>query len=93
MLRSFLVLAIARLRNVRSSSECDGWMPKLLARRPYKVAAVAVANKLARIAWALMVKGGVYDREVAATCSTNEIRRDRHRRRPRCNTMMNAKNR
>lgn len=61
MLRSFLVLgAIARLRNVRSSSGRDEWMSALLARRPYKVAAVAVANKLARIAWALMVRGGIY---------------------------------
>ncbi len=42
-------------------------MSKLLARRTYKVAAVAVANKLARIAWALMVKGGVYDKEISAT--------------------------
>ena len=32
----------------------------LLARRPYKVAAVALANKMARIAWALLVKGGSY---------------------------------
>lgn len=67
MLRSFLVLgAIARLRNVRSSPERDGWMSALLARRPYKVAAVAVANKLARIAWALMVRGGIY-RETATS--------------------------
>lgn len=65
MLRSFLVLgAIARLRNVRSATGCDSWMSALLARRPYKVAAVAVANKLARIAWALMVRGGIY-REAA----------------------------
>ena len=41
-------------------------MTALLARRPYKVAAVAVANKLARIAWALMVRGGTY-REAALT--------------------------
>ena len=67
MLRSFRVLgAIARLRNVRSSPERDGWMSALLARRPYKVAAVAVANKLARIACALMVRGGIY-RETATS--------------------------
>ncbi|WP_254919255.1 IS110 family transposase [Oceanicola sp. 22II-s10i] len=67
MLRSLLLLgAIARLRNVRSSPERDGWMSALLARRPYKVAAVAVANKLARIAWALMVRGGIY-RETATS--------------------------
>jgi transposase len=32
----------------------------LLARRPFKVAAVALANKMARVAWALLVKGGTH---------------------------------
>jgi predicted dehydrogenase len=36
------------------------WAARLLARRPFKVAAVALANKMARIAWALLTKGGVY---------------------------------
>ena len=31
-----------------------------MARRPYKVAAVALANKIARTIWALLVKGGTY---------------------------------
>jgi transposase len=31
-----------------------------MARRPYKVAAVALANKMARTIWALLVKGGTY---------------------------------
>ncbi|RAZ71141.1 hypothetical protein DPM35_31605 [Mesorhizobium atlanticum] len=30
----------------------------LLARRPFKVVAVALANKMARIIWALLTKGG-----------------------------------
>lgn len=34
----------------------------LLARRPYKVVAVALANKIARTIWALLVKGGLYRR-------------------------------
>jgi len=33
----------------------------LMARRPYKVAAVALANRMARTIWALLVKGGVYE--------------------------------
>jgi transposase len=34
---------------------------KLLGRMPPKQAAIAIANKTARIAWAIMVKGGVYE--------------------------------
>jgi transposase len=37
------------------------WLARLLERRPAKVAAVALANKNARIAWALLARGDVYD--------------------------------
>ena len=37
----------------------------LLARRPTKVAAIALANKLARMVWAMMVKGERYKEPVA----------------------------
>jgi transposase len=36
------------------------WVAKLLEKKPAKVVAVGVANKLARIAWALMNSGGTY---------------------------------
>ena len=36
------------------------WPTQLLARRPFKIVAVALANKMARIAWALLAKGGTY---------------------------------
>jgi transposase len=36
------------------------WLAALLARRPTKVAAIALANKIARMTWALMVKGEHY---------------------------------
>ena len=36
----------------------------MLVRKPAKVVAVAVANKLARIAWAIMRKGGTFRRPV-----------------------------
>lgn len=36
------------------------WVVKLLEKKPAKVVAVAVANKLARIAWAIMNKGGIF---------------------------------
>ena len=41
------------------------WLTALLARRPTKVAAIALANKIARMAWAIMAKGERY-REPAA---------------------------
>jgi len=34
----------------------DPWLAKLLASKPRKVAAVALANKMARIGWALMMR-------------------------------------
>ena len=36
------------------------WVQAMLARRPRKVVIVAIANKLARIAWAVMAKGKDY---------------------------------
>ncbi|MEM9765459.1 MAG: IS110 family transposase [Pseudomonadota bacterium] len=40
----------------------DGWLNGLLARRPVNVATVAMANKSARIAWALLTEQTTYDR-------------------------------
>jgi transposase len=41
------------------------WLTALLARRPTKVAAIALANKMARMAWAMMVRGDRYKEPVA----------------------------
>jgi transposase len=65
--RTVLVLgATASLRSARRRPDAADWTRRLLARRPFKVAAVALANKMARIAWALLVKGGVCTSPVAA---------------------------
>jgi transposase len=40
----------------RSGRRYRPWLTALLARRPTKVAAVALADKLARMAWAMMAK-------------------------------------
>ncbi len=70
MLRSLLVLgATSVLRHVDGNDKVPQWLTKLLARRPFKVAAVALANKTARIIWALLTKGGVY-RNTEASIST-----------------------
>ena len=36
------------------------WLGQLMVRRPTKVAAVALANKIARMAWAIMTRGERY---------------------------------
>lgn len=47
-------------------AKTDPWLVRLLATKPRAVAAVAVANKIARIAWAVMTRGTSY-RQPAAT--------------------------
>jgi len=62
MLRSVLVTgATAVVRYVRRGGKRTWpWLEALIARKPPKLAAVALANKLARIAWKLMVSGERY---------------------------------
>jgi transposase len=60
-LRRILVVgAHAVLRRARQQPQKYPWLTQLLARKPFKVVAVALANKMARIAWALLAKGGTY---------------------------------
>ncbi len=42
------------------------WLARILARKPRMLVMVALANKTARIVWALLAKGGVYTAPVAA---------------------------
>ena len=60
-LRSLLVTGAASvLRHVRTDDKARPWLRNLLGRRPFKVVAVALANKTARMIWALLTRGGVY---------------------------------
>jgi transposase len=55
---------------VREGSHCtDAWLLDLLRRKPRKVAAVALANKMARRCWAMMKRGEAYRRTPAARVS------------------------
>jgi transposase len=67
-LRRILVVgAHSVLRRAKHSPEKYPWLTRLLARRPFKVVAIALANKMARVAWALLAKGGTYRPRLAAT--------------------------
>jgi len=57
-------LAVIRYAKIHGSKHRP-WLTALLTRRPTKVAAIALANKVARMAWAMMSKGERY-REPAA---------------------------
>ena len=48
------------LKQARTHPEKYPWLTQLLARKPAKVAAVAVANKMARIAWAVLTNKESY---------------------------------
>jgi transposase len=47
-----------------------GWVKALLARRPARLVSVALANKMARTVWALLVRGYAYRAPAAAVATT-----------------------
>jgi transposase len=71
-LRRLLVLgamSVIKVADRPGNKLANEWLSRLLQRRPRKVAAVALANKMARIAWAMMTSGDVYRRAPAAGVS------------------------
>ena len=69
-LRRLLVSGMAsQLRWARLNPDAHPWAANLLQRKPAKLVAVAMANKVARIAWVVMTRGEVY----RAPQSTTEV--------------------
>jgi len=71
-LRQLLIVgATALVRYAKEKpSTVDPRFVALLARKPARVASVAIANKMARIAWAVMARGGVFERGHAPMLAT-----------------------
>ena len=57
-------LAVIRYAKIHGTKHRP-WLTALLMRRPTKVAAIALANKIARMAWAMMARGERYKEPVA----------------------------
>jgi len=53
--------AVVRVRRAKIQEASDGWLGKLIERRNPNIAAVALANKNARIAWALLANDRNFD--------------------------------
>ena len=61
MAGALAVIRYARIHGTRHRP----WLTALLARRPTKIAAIAFANKMARMVWAMMTRGERYKDPIA----------------------------
>ena len=61
-IRRLLVLGMtSRIRLIKAKPEkFDPWFADILARKPSKLAAIAMANKTARIVWAILTRNEPY---------------------------------
>jgi len=65
-LRRLLILgASSAAQMARRKGTADPWLARMLARKPRMLVTAALANKMARIVWALMARGGCYRAPIA----------------------------
>ena len=65
--RLLIIGAMAVVRSAaRSGASERSWLARMLARKPRMVVAIALANKMARSLWAMLVKQENYRDPVAA---------------------------
>ncbi|MCM2449719.1 IS110 family transposase [Agrobacterium vitis] len=57
--------ALYSIKNGKTKSPLADWARALLAKKSFKLVAVALANKMARIAWAIMTRAGHYQPNLA----------------------------
>jgi transposase len=67
-LRRLLIIGASTVLRwaARHGAPAGSWMARMLACKPPMRVRVALANKMARIVWALMAKGGTYQAPVAS---------------------------
>ena len=53
--------ALYSMKSGKTRTALADWARSLLAKKPFKVVAVALANKMARIAWAVMARSTAYE--------------------------------
>ena len=59
-MRRLLVLGATAVIQQAKPGRTSPWLLQLLARKPKKLAAVALATKMARIIWAMLASGELY---------------------------------
>lgn len=66
-LRKLLIVgATSRLKSIKPSADKqDDWVRQMLERKPFRLVSVAIANKSARIAWAILTKNEEYRGQTA----------------------------
>jgi transposase len=72
-LRSVLVVgatSVIKMARTGKGAGASPWLVALLKRKEPKLAAVALANKIARVAWVMMTTGETYDSRRVATTAT-----------------------